>query len=593
MYRYHLTATALCLASSFSASHSNAAPSCTGLSREPAGPTDLACTYAQQTPKPISAQASGGFVFSELTNNQYLKITLPGAVGSNESAVLFYPPVSHRYAFYSDADAPFRLYDEDGELVEPLFVEATLDACPEKLRRVALYELSDEFEYKIIFPAQSSSHLHLALTTVSELDFYPDADGDGFGALEGALKSWCGALPGYTLKGGDCDDTRATVHPEGTELCNGLDDDCDGTIDEATANLCSSDSAGNACVNAGKTSARCGCLADTDCAAPQVCRDNECRQPPEFPELPLGCAGISEAAHEHTCLHGEHGPYGAVSATAMDQIGFQTINSPHTLYTVSLAGAPGNNRSHVLFEPAVTSYYAFYTNEDYPLTLEDALGQEQRSVLSTSPETCPQYLERAHVYALDESMSYRVILGPASKDSVEVVVENVTGYPQSLWSDADGDGFANAQGQELRTWCAEASGYSRLDAKHPEDCDDRKESVWPGAIELCNGLDDDCDGTIDEGCEECSSDSDCAAGERCDSTTHSCLKSDGGKPPKPQQPGDEDDPDLPQDDSAEADTGGCSVTRATPSPATPALAALLLTLGLGLRRLLRAFKTSH
>src|SRR5262249_2814051 len=42
----------------------------------------------------------------------------------------------------------------------------------------------------------------------------------------------------------DCDDTRASVHPNAAEICgNGLDDDCSGTIDVA---LCQSfDSGGD------------------------------------------------------------------------------------------------------------------------------------------------------------------------------------------------------------------------------------------------------------------------------------------------------------------------------------------------------------
>ena len=35
-------------------------------------------------------------------------------------------------------------------------------------------------------------------------------------------------------KEGDCDDTQATISPEGVEIINQSDDDCDGIIDEET-----------------------------------------------------------------------------------------------------------------------------------------------------------------------------------------------------------------------------------------------------------------------------------------------------------------------------------------------------------------------
>ena len=37
---------------------------------------------------------------------------------------------------------------------------------------------------------------------------------------------------GYTEEQGDCDDTNSSIHPNATEVANGLDDDCNGQIDE-------------------------------------------------------------------------------------------------------------------------------------------------------------------------------------------------------------------------------------------------------------------------------------------------------------------------------------------------------------------------
>jgi hypothetical protein len=56
------------------------------------------------------------------------------------------------------------------------------------------------------------------------LNYYVDADGDGFGA--GLATSSCNPIVGSVLVDGDCDDNNAAVNPSATEVCNGIDDDC-------------------------------------------------------------------------------------------------------------------------------------------------------------------------------------------------------------------------------------------------------------------------------------------------------------------------------------------------------------------------------
>jgi Cys-rich repeat protein len=48
-----------------------------------------------------------------------------------------------------------------------------------------------------------------------------------------------------------------------------------------------------------------------------------------------------------------------------------------------------------------------------------------------------------------------------------------------------------------------------------DDCDNSDATVFPGAAEICDERDNDCDGQIDEGCPACQADSDCAAGQAC------------------------------------------------------------------------------
>ena len=55
-------------------------------------------------------------------------------------------------------------------------------------------------------------------------------DGDGYGDATQTTSS-CDAPQGYTANGNDCDDNAPSAHPGGVEVCNGADDDCDGTVD--------------------------------------------------------------------------------------------------------------------------------------------------------------------------------------------------------------------------------------------------------------------------------------------------------------------------------------------------------------------------
>jgi hypothetical protein len=63
-------------------------------------------------------------------------------------------------------------------------------------------------------------------------DWHPDADGDGFGGPQ-VLGTGCVSVPGWVRDTSDCDDRNAARSPDATEICDELDNDCDGTIDDA------------------------------------------------------------------------------------------------------------------------------------------------------------------------------------------------------------------------------------------------------------------------------------------------------------------------------------------------------------------------
>ncbi len=110
--------------------------------------------------------------------------------------------------------------------------------------------------------------------------WYRDADGDGFGVGTDTISSSTNVL-GYSLSAGDCNDTSGAIHPLAAELCNAVDDDCNGEADFVLGVNDWEDDDGD-----GAADAFCGAGA-TDCddksgatrpGAADVCdgRDNDC-----------------------------------------------------------------------------------------------------------------------------------------------------------------------------------------------------------------------------------------------------------------------------------------------------------------------------
>ena len=61
--------------------------------------------------------------------------------------------------------------------------------------------------------------------------FFADNDGDGFGDPDNAMRG-CSQPSGTVEDQTDCDDSDASVNPDGVEVCNGVDDDCDESTSE-------------------------------------------------------------------------------------------------------------------------------------------------------------------------------------------------------------------------------------------------------------------------------------------------------------------------------------------------------------------------
>jgi hypothetical protein len=64
---------------------------------------------------------------------------------------------------------------------------------------------------------------------LATLNYYVDADGDGFGRSGATATASCKAVAGSVTNDGDCDDARSAIRPGVTEVAgDGLDQNCDG-----------------------------------------------------------------------------------------------------------------------------------------------------------------------------------------------------------------------------------------------------------------------------------------------------------------------------------------------------------------------------
>ncbi len=114
------------------------------------------------------------------------------------------------------------------------------------------------------------------------LEFWPDADGDSFGG-EGSVFA-CSAPADHVDVQGDCDDTDPTVFVGAEELCDGLDNDCNGTPDDGPTRTFYADADGDGHGTPAET-AEGSCPPDGFAVLDDDCDDGDPTRAPSIQEI--------------------------------------------------------------------------------------------------------------------------------------------------------------------------------------------------------------------------------------------------------------------------------------------------------------------
>ena len=275
-------------------------------------------------------------------------------------------------------------------------------------------------------------------------NYYPDVDGDNFGADDSTPRCLCAPDGSYkAVETGDCDDKTVQIGPGAAELCNDKDDNCNDEVDEQDALGCKDywvDSDNDTW----------GDEADKQClcepSAPYVSqKTGDCDDKDEdtYPGAPETCSGKD--------------------TNCDDQVG------------------PENT-------PGCLDYYWDADDDGYGVTTNDKCLCAPDSGYSTLESgDCDDENKAVHP-AADEACGDGVDNDcDGSKDEVGAV------GCELYYKDADTDGFGDDLDSTCR--CAPGGAYTTL---VKGDCDDSNKLVNPNAEEKCNLIDDNCSLTIDE-----------------------------------------------------------------------------------------------
>ncbi len=266
--------------------------------------------------------------------------------------------------------------------------------------------------------------------------FYADVDGDGYGDEFNTIEI-CDLPSGYVSAPYDCDDSRADVNPTADELCDGVDNDCDGDIDEDASDAptwyADEDEDG---------------YGDDDEAL------EACDQPDGYVDNDLDCDDDD-----------------AMRSPDVDEI---------------CDGSDNNCDGHIDEDSAIdaSTWYADGDGDGFGNPAVTATACDPPDEHVDNGEDCRD--NDANIHPLADELCDTVDNDCDGETDEDGAIDAPTWY-----ADSDGDGFGGASSSARA--CSRPTGHVSTSS----DCDDADAAINPRATEICDGVDNDCDGGVD------------------------------------------------------------------------------------------------
>jgi hypothetical protein len=363
------------------------------------------------------------------------------------------------------------------------------------------------------------------LTSESARVFYEDADGDGHASSTSVSVESCSTPTGYVLDVDDCNDADASVFPGASELCNGVDDDCNELMDDADPNLdvtstavfyIDRDADGyggaffpvRACEQPDGTTVSADDCDDVDAriypGATEVCdgRDNDCDGALDDADDEMD---MSTATAWY--VDADSDGFGDASAEAVRACAAPTMTvdnntdcadadpaiSPSAVEVCNGTDDDCDSRTDdtdpSLDAQSATRWWADRDNDGVGGTFFSIISCEQPNGMVEPSGDCeddnadvsPAVVEVCN--GIDDNCNFLV-------DDNDGDLDLTSG---SEWfADADGDGWGSGTDSVFACVAPEGFGTDQI------DCRDDDPAISPGVDEVCNGIDDNCNGAVDD-----------------------------------------------------------------------------------------------